>query len=351
MTTALTTQADQGHDMRLPVPMDADRMRAYLALISDENTLKLHNQLAAAYDKACKALIGPNDVQVEGKREFKKKSAWRKLQRYFNISTAVLSNEYEFRLNGSGKPVLIATCIVRGTSPWGQQVDGVGACATDEEIGNRKITIADAISTAETRATNRAISNLIAMGEVSAEEASREDRAKAMQDAINEMTLDEAALVPFPWRKPEKYSGKPLGALSINMLRSVADAIDGEIEKSGETEKRLTLRRATELLVADFEKRWSPEMRAVVDEIRHRWQDNEFFSKKDREELQKRIDSSDGVETLEAVLSDVMKILGLDEDEQRQSPTTSDPTTSTDPAPTETSGTSTTDGAATDAEE
>src|SRR6185312_6884196 len=67
----------------------------------------------------------------------------------------------------------LALVTVRAIGPWGQSAEAVGACATDEATGRRTITIADAIATAETRATNRATSNLIAMGEVSAEEMSK----------------------------------------------------------------------------------------------------------------------------------------------------------------------------------
>lgn len=133
--------------------------------------------LAAAYDKACADLIGPNDVQQEGGRTFKKKSAWRKLARHFGISTSVQSITKDYL--GADKPVFLATVTVQATGPWGQSSDAVGACATDEATGRRIITIADAIATAETRATNRAVSNLIAMGEVSAEEMSKGERSPA----------------------------------------------------------------------------------------------------------------------------------------------------------------------------
>ena len=59
---------------------------------------------------------------------------------------------------------------VRATAPWGQFAEDIGACGTDEATGKREISWADAVATATTRATNRAVSNLIAMGEVSAEE-------------------------------------------------------------------------------------------------------------------------------------------------------------------------------------
>lgn len=147
-------------------------MTDYLASVTTDAALKVQQQLAGAYDKACSSLIGPNDVQTVEGRSFKKKSAWRKLARHFSISTQVIRIERE-AINGS----FLATVTVRALGPWGQSVEAVGACGQDEATGRRTITVADAIATAETRATNRAISGLIAMGEVSAEEMQSETRS------------------------------------------------------------------------------------------------------------------------------------------------------------------------------
>lgn len=158
MTTALTkTNIETGEVTRIE-PFDR---AAYLSSLDTAG----QQALARAYDEACAALIGPNDVQKESGREFKKKSAWRKLARHFGISTAVVTVAKEFVGD-----VFLASVTVKATGPWGQSSDAIGACATDEATGRRVITMADALATAETRATNRAVSNLIAMGEVSAEE-------------------------------------------------------------------------------------------------------------------------------------------------------------------------------------
>lgn len=243
-------------DIRLPAPVDKVALSNYLTLLEDPEALKLQNRLAAAYDNACRALIGPNDVQKDGGREFKKKSAWKKLARHFSISTTIVAQvERYINDESTGESVFIAICTVRATSPWGQVADSVGACGTDEETGKRKISIADAISTAETRASNRATSNLIAMGEVSAEETTREEREQLVQEAANEMTLAEAKLVPFPWRQPAKYAGKPLGDLSLRMLKVVLESVKGEIEKTGENPRRVELRRAAELCIVYAEQR------------------------------------------------------------------------------------------------
>ena len=140
----------------------------YLKNLGPE-ALREQQELAAAYDAACAALIGKNDVQIEKGRTFKKKSAWRKLARHFNISVEIVKVECALR-DGT---YFYATVTARAKAPWGQVYEDVGACCTDEATGRRVITTADAIATASTRASNRAISNLIAMGEVSAEEMSK----------------------------------------------------------------------------------------------------------------------------------------------------------------------------------
>lgn len=127
--------------------------------------------LSAAYDEACHALIGPNDVQQDKGRTFKKKSAWRKLARHFGISVHCDLNSVRIERYEGG---FVAYAVAEAKAPWRQSWTDVGACASDEETGKRVITEADAVGTAMTRASNRAISNLIAMGEVSAEEVGRE---------------------------------------------------------------------------------------------------------------------------------------------------------------------------------
>lgn len=158
------------------LPLDAAdvfSMEQYLSSVASEVAFKQQQALAAAYDLACKALIGPNDVQKEGTREFKKKSAWRKLQRHFHIRTRVVSREFvDVVAKRSDREATYTTALVtvEARAPWGQTAEAIGACGYDEETGKRSITLADMVATAETRATNRAVSNLIAMGEVSAEE-------------------------------------------------------------------------------------------------------------------------------------------------------------------------------------
>ena len=207
----MTSTAIQKVDVSTGEVLTVERFdfTAYLADVVSPEAVARPQQLAAAYDTACRALIGPNDIQKDGGREFKKKSAWRKLQRHFGISTEVVRVD-----RAREGEHFIATVTVRAVAPWGQHAEAVGACGTDEESGRRKITNADAIATAETRATNRAVSNLIAMGEVSAEEIG--DRAPLPESRPGSGILPTA--IPFG-----KQKGKKLTECTDEELTSVRD--------------------------------------------------------------------------------------------------------------------------------
>lgn len=198
-----------GEVIALPVKYEP---KEYLATLTQNDGIAVQKQLSAAYDAAVSALIGPNDVQVEGNRTFKKKSAWRKLARYFNISVDIVKVEREMM----GEHFL-ATVTARAVAPWGQHYEEIGSCSTDEATGRRVITIADAIATASTRASNRAVSNLIAMGEVSAEEIgdrpALNNAPRASAPARTAIPQNGEFLMPFG-----KTKGTPLSKLSTDDL-------------------------------------------------------------------------------------------------------------------------------------
>lgn len=167
MTTAVVTVDKETGEVLAPPAFD---LAAYLHQLNSPEGVALAAAFAGAYDKAVRAMVGPNDVQKEGGREFKKKSAWAKLARYFNISTKVISVESRDLESGH----IHTRVIVQATAPWGQVAEAVAGCSTEEprfaRAGGRVRARADVEATAETRASNRAISRLIAAGEVSAEE-------------------------------------------------------------------------------------------------------------------------------------------------------------------------------------
>lgn len=116
-----------------------------------------------AYQELAAAILTKDDVQNISGKEFKKKSFWRKCQRFFNLSTEIKSEVRE-EINGA----FTYKFVVRATAPNGAYMDATGACSSDEK-GLLK-TEHNTRATAETRAKNRAIADLVAFGEVSAEE-------------------------------------------------------------------------------------------------------------------------------------------------------------------------------------
>ena len=136
-----------------------------------------------AYQKLCKGLLNETDYQeiivkekdengnyVKVKRHFKKKSAWQKLSRAFNVDTHIVDRDIERTKMGRVKE---AYYCVRATLPNGRSVESDALCSRAEK-GKDKVSDHTIMSTAKTRATNRAIAELIGAGEVSAEEMTAE---------------------------------------------------------------------------------------------------------------------------------------------------------------------------------
>jgi hypothetical protein len=147
-----------------------------------------------AYVRLCGRLLTDDDYQETGKgrnrKKFRKKSGWRKLATAMGVSLEHRSHSCE--RNEAGR-IVWAGFVARATAPNGRFADGFGACDLFERCcpprcpkadyedhtccpegcdGTRHWTHSqhDIPATAETRAKNRACSDLFGMGEVSAEE-------------------------------------------------------------------------------------------------------------------------------------------------------------------------------------
>jgi len=124
-----------------------------------------------AYQQLLQGLLDASDWQGTGDDKFLKKSGWRKIARAFNLSVTRVSSKIE--RDHDGNPIR-AEVVARAMAPNGQVQDGDGYCSVDEPRfasakGRQKLEN-DLRATATTRAKNRAISDLVGMGEVSAEE-------------------------------------------------------------------------------------------------------------------------------------------------------------------------------------
>ncbi len=127
-----------------------------------------------AYQELLPQLLDSSDYQDAGRgKRFVKKSGWRKIAKAFGLSTEIVNQRIE--RDGDGSPVR-ATVVVRALhGPTGQYSDGDGHCSVSEDRfsgprGNKSKLENDLTATATTRAKNRAISDLVGMGDVSAEE-------------------------------------------------------------------------------------------------------------------------------------------------------------------------------------
>lgn len=130
------------------------------------------------YQQLTESILDASDYQGG---QFKKKSAWRKYATAFNISDEIINEETTTDEKGR---ILSSKFYVKATAPNGRSSMGVGVCSLYDKITKRDTTEPtefelrkrfsnaehDIPATAHTRAKNRAISDLIGAGEVSAEE-------------------------------------------------------------------------------------------------------------------------------------------------------------------------------------
>lgn len=146
------------------------------------------DQLAASfeeYQQLLPRLLKASDYQDAGRdrdgnpRRFVKKSGWRKIATAFDLDVILVSDEVERDTEGR---VLRAKVIARAIAPSGRTMDGDGYCAADESRftsgkGDTSKLENDLRATATTRAKNRAIADLVGMGDVSAEEVGDEHQS------------------------------------------------------------------------------------------------------------------------------------------------------------------------------
>ena len=115
------------------------------------------------------SLLTDHDIQTiptkDGRRSFIKRSGYRKLALAFNISDEIIKEERE---QDPATGLTVWRIHVRASEKAGRSAVGIGACSTKERAFAHPDH--DIYATAHTRAKNRAISDLIGSGEISAEE-------------------------------------------------------------------------------------------------------------------------------------------------------------------------------------
>jgi hypothetical protein len=140
------------------------------------NALTAYRELQQALDRAMPEQI----IKLDGK-PFRKKGYWRAIAVAFNLTVEPIAEHrdvYGELEDGSENYVYSVTC--RASTKTGRAATGDGTCAAAEkQRGRMKASEHNVRSHAHTRAFNRAVSNLVGFGEVSAEEIDRDDNGHA----------------------------------------------------------------------------------------------------------------------------------------------------------------------------
>jgi len=142
-------------------------------------------------------------------KDFPKKSAWRKLAKFYRVSTEIVEKHRVDREDDSW----VWHYTVKAIGPDGQSQMGEGSCDSKEVHGDRRREH-DTKSKAHTRAKNRAISDLIGFGQVSAEELG--------VDSTPQPRKKVDAEVVEPPKAPETRQGK----VSLNVIEYNLRAMD-----------------------------------------------------------------------------------------------------------------------------
>jgi hypothetical protein len=129
------------------------------------NAIKHYKEIQVAIDTAM-----PEGLDnIQGKK-YRNKVYWRAAARAFRINVEVVNDKRE--QNNGGDFTWHITC--RASFPNGDCAVGTGSCSASEKKNNQR-TEHNVRAHAETRAYNRAVSNLVGFGEVTSEEIDRND--------------------------------------------------------------------------------------------------------------------------------------------------------------------------------
>lgn len=112
------------------------------------------------YQNAAMAILEKTDYTLISGNPFIKKSGWRKISCYFNVSYEIRDKNIEFDEN---RNVQRAEFVIRAYMQGGRFSDGWGSCERREKRFQKPNH--DIPSTAETRAKNKACQDLLGIGE------------------------------------------------------------------------------------------------------------------------------------------------------------------------------------------
>jgi len=174
-----------------------------------------------AFQELKSKLLDENDlVQIEGKK-YIKRSGWRKIALAFNISTEIIEVSREEK---DGR--YIVRVKARAIAPNGRVSEEIAVCDSSEfENGKLRASIHNIETKATTRALNRAISNLVGGGEVSAEEIIADDENGSQPQTQQQINIQ--------WKQSRNPNIEYTSASSAVALAKQIESNGGQIEIGG----------------------------------------------------------------------------------------------------------------------
>ncbi len=188
------------------------------------------------YEALKAAIVRPDDVLVMKSRDkngnvtsrdFLKKAFWRRVATCFGLSLELVSQERGFDEQGH----LFYSVMYKAIAPNGRTMDADGYCSTAEN-GRDKWPEHNVRATAHTRAKNRAISDLVGGGEVSAEEMPDEE-ARPQQQPRRQAPMPQqqparAQVYAVP-SEPEEPDDEPTEEADTNDTATAYSPVDDAV--------------------------------------------------------------------------------------------------------------------------
>jgi hypothetical protein len=185
------------------------------------NALETYQQIQKVFDEKMPDAI----MEIEGKK-FRKKAYWRGIAVAFQVECKIVSVDLVRIDEDWGYEA-----IVRATTNDGRSSDGDGACMASEKTRRdgtptKMQTVHNIRSHAVTRAKNRAISDLVGFGEVSADELPSESTV-SFDDIVRGRTVTihaDAGDVPRAESRPARGKAASEKQLKLLYAKSLARA-------------------------------------------------------------------------------------------------------------------------------
>jgi hypothetical protein len=175
------------------------------------------------YQSGLQAILDPTDWQTfvdrrdGSEKHFVKRSGWRKVGTWFGLNLEIDVPSIVIERDESDQPLRVRL-VGRAVAPNGRIAEDVGACSITERRFSKPDH--DLLATAATRALNRATSNLVGMGELTAEE---------IDDSVGGVLLPEWAQMADDTNIAATVE-KLVALLGVDRANALMRALDGRYD-------------------------------------------------------------------------------------------------------------------------